>query len=293
VGQLQQQSAEPPIIPDALAPIVRFALLGVDGELQGDAVRLVGSARGVGFAAELLSVIRATNYEGFTPTFRILVHADSSKVCAAVSVQMLECSRATDPTRGDLLALGLIGSLRAPDALPLWRQAWSTVGSDAARATLLDTLVSLDKDSLEATELMVELYPQIERLASERRSDVLELFGRALMERALPILEREIRSPVADVRAAAMAAADAFRKHREAVQEFEAWRKAVTVEESTVAELSKLLTSSNRDVVLGAVKALGILRARPALPALVKLLERDDLELRAAVQAALDAMGGS
>ncbi|MBM3987924.1 MAG: hypothetical protein FJ294_08205 [Planctomycetes bacterium] len=57
--------------------------------------------------------------------------------------------------------------------------------------------------------------------------------------------------------------ANKLRLEREVVAEFEAWRKAVTVEEATVAELSRLLDNRNRDVVLGAVKALAMLARTP------------------------------
>lgn len=176
------------------------------------------------------------------------------------------------------------------NAVALWRDIWKDA-APGARSTLLEVLVKNEFPS-ERDTLLVELYPQIEALAPDLRHPALKLFGWGLVESALPILEREIRSPDGDVRAAAMEVADKFRKHREAVAEFEAWRKAVTVEETTIAELSKLLDNRNRDVVLGAVKALAILRARPALPALVKLLERDDKELQAAVKAAIDTIGG-
>jgi len=175
-------------------------------------------------------------------------------------------------------------------AVALWREIWKDA-APGARSALLEVLVQ-NEFPAERDTLLVELYPQIEALALHMRNPALNRFGWGLVEAALPILEREIRSPDGAVRAAAMEVANKFRLHREAVAEFEAWRKAVTVEETTIAELSKLLDNRNRDVVIGAVKALAILRARPALPALVKLLEREDKELQAAVKAAIDTIGG-
>ncbi len=188
-------------------------------------------------------------------------------------------------------ALYLLTALDASAALPTWERLWLAAKSPSARAELLEALLHPDWAGPEVAARLVELYPAIERDQPALRKTAIAGFADGLVEQALPILEREIRNPDSIVRTSAMNAAEAFRKHREAVAEFEAWRKVVTVEQSTVAELSKLLESPNRDVVLGAVKALAILRARPALPALVKLLERDDKELRAAVQAALDAIG--
>jgi HEAT repeat protein len=175
-------------------------------------------------------------------------------------------------------------------AVALWREIWKDA-APGARSALLEVLVK-NEFPAERDTLLVELYPQIEALAPDLRNSALQRFGWGLVESALPILEREIRSPDGAVRAAAMEVANKFRLHREAVAEFEAWRKAVTVEEATIADLAKLLENKNRDVVLGAVKALAILRARPALPALVKLLEREDKELQAAVKAAIDTIGG-
>lgn len=192
---------------------------------------------------------------------------------------------------GSVWTLQLIAALDKRAALESWDQLWSAAQSARSRAALLETLIDSSLNSPERDARLVELYPAIERDAKGIRSRALQRFGLSLLESALPILEREVRNPESEVRSAAMKAAAAFREHREAIAEFDAWRKAVTVEQSTVAELSKLLESPNRDVLLGAVRALAILRARPALPALVKLLERDDKELRAAVQAALDAIG--
>jgi len=190
-------------------------------------------------------------------------------------------------------AIELLTALDVSVARATWERLWLAAKSQSARAALLDVMLYPSWTNLETAARVVELYPAIERDAPARRTNAIRCFADWLVEAALPILERELRNPDSTVRAAAMEAAEAFRKHREAVAEFDAWRKAVTVEQSTVTELSKLLESPNRDVVLGAVKALAILRARPALPTLVKLLERDDKELRAAVQSALDVIGGS
>jgi len=184
----------------------------------------------------------------------------------------------------------LFAALPPASAVALWREIWKDA-APGARGALLEVLVQNELPA-ERETLLVELYPQIEALAPDLRNRALQRFGWGLVEAALPILEREIRSTDGAVRAAAMEVASKFRTHREAVAEFEAWRKAVTVEEATIADLAKLLDNRNRDVVLGAVKALAILRARPALPALVKLLEREDKELQAAVKAAIDTIGG-
>ena len=53
----------------------------------------------------------------------------------------------------------------------------------------------------------------------------------------------------------------------------------------------KLLQSPDDGVVIGAVKALGAVRGRAALPELVRLLERDNEELHAAVYEAIERIG--
>jgi HEAT repeat protein len=83
---------------------------------------------------------------------------------------------------------------------------------------------------------------------------------------------------------------NAFRKQREALEEFDLWMQAARHEASTTSQLVALLASQDRAVVLGAVKALTAIKARSALPALVALLARNDKELTSAVEAAISAM---
>ena len=66
--------------------------------------------------------------------------------------------------------------------------------------------------------------------------------------------------------------------------------QAARQQASTTAQLIELLQSQDRAVVLGAVRALGTIKARNALPELVKLLARNDAELTSAVEAAIAAM---
>ena len=70
-----------------------------------------------------------------------------------------------------------------------------------------------------------------------------------------------------------------------------AWTATASEARTTIDELLKLTESPNVDVVVGAVKALGALKASAAYPKLVRLLERKDPEIKTAVQAALDKLG--
>ncbi len=227
------------------------------------------------------------------PYVRAAFQAAPQDTLARLEAELMRRLQSEQPASPKDPALYLLTALDASAALATWERLWLAAKSESARGELLEVVLAPSWASPEVAARLVELYPALEAGRPALRKTAITRFADGLVEQALPILEREIRNPDSTVRAAAMEAAEAFRKHREAVAEFEAWRKVVTVEQSTVAELSKLLESPNRDVVIGAVKALAILRARPALPALVKLLERDDKELRAAVQAALDAIGGS
>jgi HEAT repeat protein len=139
-----------------------------------------------------------------------------------------------------------------------------------------------------------ELYPTLTPIdpSSDVRPMLLRRFGNTLYEPALELLGASLRDRDANVREAAQAAFEAFRKHREALEEYEAWRHASDDARETVAELVKLLASDNKDVVRGAVEALGAVKARTALPQLVVLLGRDDAELKAAVNKAIAAIGG-
>jgi hypothetical protein len=120
--------------------------------------------------------------------------------------------------------------------------------------------------------------------------EAVNVFCATLHEPALPLIGKALRSSSQAVRESAQGAMNAFRKQREALEEFDLWMQAARQEASTTSQLVALLASQDRAVVLGAVKALAAVKARNALPALVALLARDDKELTSAVDAAIDAM---
>jgi HEAT repeat protein len=287
--QLLKDDARPELPNDA-APLLRYMLAGRSRDAGEAAVQVVMRLKLAEFVEDVVAVrldLRSSPGNHVSYLYQI----DSAKTLEAVRRRLTEIVRKPELDRGDGRALDMLSGLPTAERLQLWREAWP-LASAAAREPLLERLVSW-QDKPQTAPLLVELYPDIERAAPRLRKRTLLVFGAALTEAALPILEREIRNPDGEVRSAAMDVAEQFRKHREAVAEFEAWRKAVTVEQSTIADLAKLLESDNRDVLIGAVRALGVLRARPALPALVKLLERKDPELQTAVKAAIDAIGAN
>ncbi|MEZ5978714.1 MAG: HEAT repeat domain-containing protein [Planctomycetota bacterium] len=146
-------------------------------------------------------------------------------------------------------------------------------------------------DSEAILPTLLELYPQLPPDAFLARRLAFDRFGKYLYEPAIDILGDALRSSNIDLRSAAQSAFEAFRRQREAVEEFEAWRRQGQEQRATVDALVAQLDSSDRAVVVGAVKALGAIRAASALPKLVALLGRNDAELTAAVDDAIARMG--
>jgi hypothetical protein len=183
--------------------------------------------------------------------------------------------------------------LSAPFATAFLDRLWATNPSQELRHRALGNYCQYQRGDGVLAKLS-ELYPSIEPLGSslDIRALVLRRFGDNLYEPALELLGAALRDRDANVRAGAQGAFEAFRKHREAIEEYEAWRQASDDARETVAQLVALLASDNKDVVRGAVEALGAVKARTALPQLVALLGRDDAELKAAVNKAIAAIGG-
>ncbi|MCY3002284.1 MAG: hypothetical protein NTV21_10820 [Planctomycetota bacterium] len=160
-------------------------------------------------------------------------------------------------------------------------------------ADLLECLLENENAGEPVLALAVELVPQLSREIPNLMVYAIRAFREALYEPAIPLLGEALRDRNADVRREAQETFAAFRVQREALEEFQAWMNISKEQRSTTTELVKLLASPQRDVVLGAAKALGALRAPSALPELVKLLGNADAELKAAVMAAIDACGGA
>lgn len=157
---------------------------------------------------------------------------------------------------------------------------------------LLESLLENENASEPVLALAVEVVPQLSRWNPNLTVYAIRAFREALYEPAIPLLGEALRDRNATVRSEAQDTFAAFRVQREALEEFQAWMNISNEQRSTTTELLKLLSSPQRDVVFGAVKALGVLRAPTALPELVKLLGNGDAELKAAVLAAIDACGG-
>ena len=94
-----------------------------------------------------------------------------------------------------------------------------------------------------------------------------------------------------DMLVAARQAFAQFKAQREAMEEFKAWMSTDKAARDSTAQLVALLDNANKDVVLGAVRSLATLKAKTALPALVKLLEKNDPDVKKAVQDAIGKIG--
>jgi HEAT repeat protein len=194
----------------------------------------------------------------------------------------------SEPTSDSRNRTSDFGLLPAPDAFAVFERLWPRATLEAKR----DLLATLERvPGTDATAALFKHYAEIDQEAL--RQHAIERFGNELYEPAVPLLGDALKSQNASIRAAAQTAFKAFKQHREALEEFSAWMNADKDARASVAELSKLLESNNRDVVLGAVRALAAIKARAALPALVKLLDRQDPELKKAVEDAIEKIGGS
>ena len=158
------------------------------------------------------------------------------------------------------------------------------------RSVLIESLVSSIQGPA-ATQRVLDLWPEIPEHHSTTRMNAIQRFGRELFEPAVPILGDALRDTNESVRKVARDAFAAFKAHREALEEYEAWMRATGAQRESIQQLVALLESGDREVLLGAVRALGAIRARTALPQLVRLLEREDEDLRAAVHDAIGRMG--
>ncbi len=118
----------------------------------------------------------------------------------------------------------------------------------------------------------------------------LRQFGASLFEPGLDEVLTAVSDHRPKVRAAANEEFTAYRKVREAKAEYEAWKKGRADADQTIAELRKLLSDPNPMVLVGAAKAVGVLKARAALPELARLMSHPDASVVKAAQLAIDSM---
>lgn len=166
---------------------------------------------------------------------------------------------------------------------------WPRMRDAAGRDALFQAIAGGAQEEADAAWLL-KVWPEVK--GQEARMHGLRAFARLLYEPAIPLLGAALDDKAHEVRELAYGLMESFRKHREAKAEYAAWTAGDREARESIAELLKLLESSNRDVVLGAVRGLGAVKAKSALPALVKLLLRDDPDLKSAIHDAIAKIGG-
>jgi len=146
--------------------------------------------------------------------------------------------------------------------------------------------------SADALDLALALAKRMPTSEVKARLMLFRHIQSTLHEPGVPFLGEALRSKQAEIRLAAQGAFEALRAQREALEEFEVWIALTKEQRSTTQQLIELLDSRKREVVLGAVSSLGAIKATSALPALVRLLEGDDEELKRAIRDAIARIGG-
>ncbi|MFQ5748772.1 MAG: HEAT repeat domain-containing protein [Planctomycetota bacterium] len=116
--------------------------------------------------------------------------------------------------------------------------------------------------------------------------------GETLDDRVVHVLLDALADPDGQVASAAEIALKRFRTVREQRQAFEAWQ-LVGGGLSPVAALLKKLQNPKVEVRVAAIRSLGTLQAKEALPFLVDLLEDPNAEIAAAARKALARINGA
>jgi HEAT repeat protein len=213
--------------------------------------------------------------------FRKLAERDRNQAATSLIEAALK-AHAADPTDDEIMVLG---SLPPKNAVALIEALWTS--APEKRPVLIDVARSIPGE--EASAFLVKNFDAIENPTV--RQLVVIRFGEELYAPAVEVIGPLLSSRDPILRENARATLEAYRKHREALEEFERWKTGGAESRASIAELVKLLDSTDRAVVVAAVKALGAVKARSALPALVKLMERKDPAISNAVEEAIKKMG--
>lgn len=120
----------------------------------------------------------------------------------------------------------------------------------------------------------------------QNRSLLVEALGNSADRRVVPILIEALRDPDPAVSKAASEGLARLKNFEEQRAFWESWQ-ATGIGGSPEAALLKQARSTNREVRLAAIRALGATRAENALPLLISLLENPDADVVAAARAAL------
>jgi len=250
----------------------------------------IGDVQQIGVALDYIASREENMPAGPAQAVEELTKVDAKAAAVVFSAHIESVLASAAPTKGQLTTLGMLRVLPDESALAVIRTSLPKARSDDAKEVLFSVLINYVRIPA-ATAFIAEHYTEMPSAPRALRAAAITRFGRELYEPAINLLGSALKDTEEDVRRAAREASQAFKVQREALEEFAAWTSASKEARDSIAELSKLLESNNKDVVLGAIKALGAVKARTALPALVKLLERNDPEVKAAVQDAIAKIG--
>jgi HEAT repeat protein len=276
----------------ALIPALRQLAAGnnIQRERAAKGYGLVGDVR---LWPELLRMRSASNANSVDQATNESTNFLISKDPAQAALVLDQALRESIQKQGGLDAKLVIGLafLDSQRALDIFRKLWPLAKDEPAKLALLSVLTN-DINGPEATAVVFEHYQQLPASsASDLRRSAIARFGNELYQPAIQVLGQALEDPEESVRENARVAFGRFKAQREAMEEFKVWMSTDQVARDSVAQLVTLLDNANRDVVLGAVRSLAALKAKSALPALVKLLEKNDPEVKKAVQDAITKIG--
>jgi len=287
-GRAAGLDGEEPRLDPVLTRVARALATSDDESVRGLGARALGLIGDPEHLPLLLGLRRETYASSdAAQSIRQILAADAEGSARAIAGSI----DAALARQGPDLAERLTWIEELPDsvALGLFEKYWPQATDAGARTALLGTLVD-EIGTPQATAALLERYDDIPAAETGRRRSAIDRFGTELFEPAIPLIGRALRDPDAGVRQSARDSFQAFKNQRQALDEFEAWRKGAQAERQTVDELLGLLASKNPAVVASAVKALGALKAQSAYPQLIRLLERDDPVISAAVEQVIDAL---
>jgi HEAT repeat protein len=208
-----------------------------------------------------------------------------------------ECKRVVEPpmlaaedTPEGNRALGLLFQFEDADVLRLVDALWKRPRSKERTQTLQSALVRGTKTDA-GLKVVVDRWKDEPIVDADLRKSAIDRFAKSLYQPALPILREALTDSNQRVREAAQSAFKTFKENRAALEELDEWVRADAQKSDAVGELVGMLDSPKPEVVVGAVRALGALKAKTALPKLVKLLERDSADLRVAINEAIGKIG--
>jgi HEAT repeat protein len=266
----------------ALLPAIRALLASDNAAYRQKAARSLASFRDAALLPELIAAYYAA---GTSDAIGSVVGSDRERAIGVID-RVLSEEAAKGTPRLDWLRHAL-AALEPKQATELFKKHWPSFRQPDARRVLIQSLAALQ--GAEATALLLEHYADIDTPAM--RQQVVARFGKELYEPAMPVLGMALKDSDNGVRSAAQATFKLFREHREALEEYDAWMKADKDAKQTIDELVKLLASKNPEVVASAVKTLGAMKARSAYPEIIRLLDRNDAAISAAVKDAIEQLG--